>query len=177
MEFRKIEVGDYPQFLRLYNQSFKPAERRLYKDEKELNAFIVSHQGKFHAFAAEDGGLFLGFLSYWEFPHWIYIEHFAVEPEHRGKRIGSLMLQHLMKTKGENVLIEVERPEDSDKGEDRIRFYERNGFRLVHDFEYVQPPYSAAQKAVPMKLMVHGDVKIKNYGDLQPLLREVYGVS
>lgn len=174
MEYTELKVEDYPDFLRLYNESFPENERRIFKDAEHLANFIKMKGGKFHAFAAKDGELFLGFLSYWKFEGYVYVEHFAVANEHRGRRLGTGMLEHLFRTVSPDVLIEVEKP-DTDEAARRIKFYERNGFRLRGEIDYIQPPYSDAQKSVPMDLMTHGDVKLRSHADIEPMLREVYG--
>lgn len=176
MEFRKMEEKDYPAFLKLYNESFPENERRLYKSAEHVANFVKEKGGKFNAFAIDDGGCFLGFLSYWIFEGYVYIEHFAVEPEHRGKNIGRKLLSHLFDTVGENVLLEVEKP-DTPEAERRIRFYERCGFRLREDINYVQPPYSAGQSGLEMLLMTHGDVRLRDTRDLREMLTEVYNVN
>lgn len=177
MEFREMTVKDYPAFLQLYNESFPENERRLYKSAEHVAEFVKEKGGKFHGFAIDDGGGdFLGFLSYWVFEGYIYIEHFAVQPEHRGKNIGRKLLSHLFKTVGENVLIEVEKPE-TEEARRRIRFYESCGFRMREDINYVQPPYSAEQSGVEMMLMTHGDVKLRDTRDLREMLTEVYNVN
>ncbi len=177
MEIRTLEEKKYPDFLTLYNQTFPEDQRRSYRDEQHLARFIKGKGGKFSAYAAVDGDLFLGFLSYWKFQGYIYIEHFAVRPEHRGRNIGSRLLQHLMKEQGENVLVEVE-PAGTDKtADDRIRFYERNGFRTRKEINYVQPPYSPEKAPVKLLLMTHGDVKLTGKDDMREMLQDVYNVN
>ena len=176
MEFTNLKMEDYPSFLKLYNESFPPDERRELKDEEHLANFIKMKGGKFNAFAAKDGDLFLAFLSYWTFEGYTYIEHFAVVPEHRGKRIGALMLNHLFKEVSPNVLIEVEKPEGEEQKR-RIKFYERNGFRVREEFDYTQPAYSSDKSPVEMLLMTHGDVDHHNRDSIREMLREVYNCN
>lgn len=176
MEFKELKVEDYPSFLELYNSTFPLNERRTYKDAEHLANFIKMKGGKFHAFAVKDGDLFLGFLSYWIFEGYIYVEHFALIPEQRGKNIGTKMLNHLFKTVGEDVLLEVE-PPVSPETESRIRFYERNGFRIREEFDYEQPPYSQEQQPVKMLLMTHGNVSLHNRDSIKEMLHEVYNVN
>lgn len=183
MKFRNLDEKDYPEFLRLYNSSFPEDERRLYESPEDIANFVKKKGGKFSGIAAEerngDPGTdyrFIGFLSYWTFKGFIYIEHFAVDPELRGKRIGTEMLDYLFSTIGENVLIEVERPE-TEEARRRIAFYERNGFRLHDDIHYVQPPYSPGQNGLEMMLMTHGDVRLSDTSDLHEMLAEVYNVG
>ncbi len=176
MEIKELEVKNYPDFLTLYNQAFPADQRRSYEDEQHLARFIKEKGGKFHALAAEDGDLFLGFLSYWTFQGYVYIEHFAVNVEHRGKNIGTKMLQHVVKHINPNVLLEVEPPTDKES-EDRIRFYERNGFRKREEIDYMQPPYSPEKAPVRLLLMTHGEVKITGKDDMREMLRDVYNVN
>lgn len=177
MEYVDLSVENYPDFLRLYNMSFPAEERRPYTDEQHLDSFIKMKGGKFRALAAKDGDLFVGFITYWTFEKYVYIEHFAVDPELRGRRIGRTMLRHLMTHAGENVLLEVELPE-TDEAKRRIRFYEALGFRTRAEIKYVQPPYTKELPEVPMLLMTHGDVDLKDWKtELAPMLREVYNYS
>ena len=176
MEFKNLKAEDYPAFLKLYNSAFPADERRLYKDTEHLASFIHMKGGKFHVFTVEDGGEFLGFLSYWVFEGYVYVEHFAVEPEHRGRNIGRKMLHHLFEEVSPDVLIEVELPE-TDEARRRIRFYEQNGFRVRSDFEYVQPPYGEGQKPLKMLLITHGNVDLHNERSIADMLAEVYNVN
>jgi len=176
MEFAKLEEKDYPDFLNLYNQSFPADQRRIYKDEQHFSGFINEKGGKFNVSAAKEKDLFLGFISYWIFNGYVYVEHFAVVPEYRGKRIGTFLLNHLLAKVGRNVLLEVEYPEDP-ISEDRIRFYERNGFRKREEVNYMQPPYSPGQAPVKLLLMTHGEVKLNTDDDIREMLQEVYNVG
>ena len=177
MEFTNLKMEDYPAFLKLYNESFPIDERRLYEDEKHLDNYIKMKGGKFNAFAAKDGELFLGFLSYWTFEGYTYIEHFAVNPAQRGKNLGRLMLNHLFKEISPNVLVEV-RHADTEEDEKRINFYEKNDFRIRKEFNYTQPSYGGkGQQAIPMLLMTHGEVNLHNIDSIKDMLREVYNVN
>lgn len=86
------------------------------------------------------------------------------------------MLSHLFDIAGQDVLIEVEKPE-TEEARRRIAFYEKNGFRMREDINYVQPPYSAEQSGEEMMLMTHGNVDLKDTRDLREMLTEVYNVD
>lgn len=176
MEFTNLHMADYPAMLSLYNASFPEAERRLYGSAEQLSDFIISKGGKFRAFAAKEGGIFIGFLSYWVFENFMYVEHFAVDEKFRGKGTGSKMLSHLFSKIGGNVLIEVEHP-TTEEAARRIKFYERNGFRVRREFDYLQPPYGPGQEEVPLLLMTHGNVTLENLDSIREMLREVYNVN
>lgn len=177
MEFVNLRLEDYPDFLKLYNETFPLNQKRIYEDEKHLDNYIKMKGGKFNAFSAKDGDLYLAFLSYWTFEGYTYIEHFAVAPEQRGQNIGRLMLNHLFKEVSPNVLVEVEPGEDT-ISKRRIAFYEKNGFRIRTEFNYTQPSYGGkGQVAVPMLLMTHGDVNLHNMDSIREMLREVYNIN
>ena len=175
--FEKLKMEDYPNFLNLYNSTFPHDQKRLYEDEKHLNNFIKMKGGKFNAFSAVDGDLYLGFLSYWTFEGYTYIEHFAVDPDHRGKNLGRMMLNHLFKEVSPNVLLETE-PGDTPEAQRRIQFYEKNGFKVREEINYTQPSYGGkGQTAVPMLLMTHGEVNLHNIDSIKEMLQEVYNVN
>lgn len=177
VEFQKLKIEDYPKFLKLYNESFPVNERRLFEDEKHLQNYIEMKGGKYHAFSAVDGDLYLGFLSYWTFEGYTYIEHFTISPDQRGKNLGRMMLDHLFKEVSPNVLLEVEHA-DTPEAQKRIEFYEKNGFKVREEFNYTQPSYGGkGQTAVPMLLMTHGDVDLHNIDSIKDMLREVYDVD
>lgn len=175
--FEKLKMENYPDFLKLYNETFPLHQRRIYEDEKHLANYIKMKGGKFNAFSVVDGDLYLGFLSYWTFEGYTYIEHFAIAPEQRGKNLGRLMLEHLFKEVSPNVLLETELG-DTTEAQKRIEFYEKNGFRIREEINYTQPSYGGkGQEAVPMLLMTHGEVNLHNIDSIKEMLREVYNVN
>ena len=91
-EIRECQLAD---FLRIYNESFPIDERRLYADEGELRRFMSAKRGKFHILALNEEDRLLGFISYWQFERYCYIEHFAIDPSERGRRLGSEMLGYV----------------------------------------------------------------------------------
>ncbi len=132
--------------------------------------------GKFAGFVYDDGGDdFPAFLTYWKFENYVYIEHFAVDPAHRSKNIGRMMLNHLFGTVGENVLIEVEKPTD-DESRRRISFYEKR-LQAPRGHKLCAAPLLPEQSGVEMLLMTHGDVKLRDTRDLREILTEVYNVD
>lgn len=176
--FEKLKVEDYPKFLSLYNETFTHNEKRIYEDEKHLENFIKMKGGKFNAFSAVDGDLYLGFLSYWTFEGYTYIEHFAIAPDQRGKNLGRLMLNHLFKEVSPNVLLEAEPADASPEAAKRLEFYEKNDFVVRKEFNYTQPSYGGkGQVAVPMLLLTHGDVNLHNIDSIKDMLLEVYNVN
>jgi ribosomal protein S18 acetylase RimI-like enzyme len=94
-----------------------------------------------------------GLCIFWSFREFLFLEHFAVEPELRGLGIGEQTLA-LLREKCPLILLETEPPVD-EISERRIKFYQRNGFKLLHR-QYFQPSYGGNKPPVEMKLMCNG---------------------
>lgn len=172
MEITTLCKEHYPDFLALYEEAFPNDQRRPYNNKADLARFASQHL-KFHALEAVEDGKLVGFLTYWVFNKFTYIEHFAVRSDCRCGGIGTAILQHMIKNVGSELLLEVELPlTDNDRR--RIAFYKRLGFRLNESFLYTQPPYTPDSDEVPMRLMTHGDVTVSDYDDLREMMTEVY---
>lgn len=178
-EIRPFSDNHAEAILAIYEQSFPPEERRPYADANAFESFVSSNSKIFSilVITPTDGGEPLGFVTVWEFPEFLYIEHLAVSPEARGAGLGAKLVTEVAdraEALGKGVLLEVEIPEpsassdssepsyssdssdSSDLAARRIRFYERLGFRQWPDFEYIQPPYSPALPPVALMLMTRG---------------------
>ena len=90
-----------------------------------------------------------GFVIYWKFSGFLYVEHLAVFPSRRRIGIGAAILNQLLK-EGLPVLLEVEIPFD-EASTRRVDFYQRCGFRALPVY-YHQPPYRKGESVVPMML-------------------------
>ena len=131
--------------IRLYTESFPPEERR---SETQLKLMIGLKMMDFIALHADSQ--LSGFLIWWNFVSFGYIEHFAVFPKFRGSRIGTEALQQI-RTKAQKTLLEADHPFD-EMSERRIGFYRRNGFEII-DKHYIQPPYLENGTSVSMYLL------------------------
>ncbi|RAJ08431.1 acetyltransferase (GNAT) family protein [Chitinophaga skermanii] len=149
----QVEIITHPDHAQLsevralYEKSFPPEERRVFD---MLPAMLQNAPGMILAvFTADEG--FVGFVVYWQFKRWAYIEHIAVNEEIRGKGYGKQMMQILQVELKGTIVLEVEKPYD-DTAIRRIGFYERLGFVLA-PYEYMQPPYKPTGAPIPMHLM------------------------
>lgn len=156
----------------LYNGSFPPAERRKFTCVETL---LEKETVPFRIIAATEDGELFGFLSYWDFETFRYIEHFAVDVNKRGNGIGSGLLSHFIDKCGKTpIVLEVELPEAYDARR-RVDFYMRHCFIIWKRLDYMQPPYEEGGESVEMKLMtlqVNDINKVKQMGDI--IRREVY---
>ena len=147
MNLERIQTADHQYFHELFNlyvDSFPREERR------ELNSLKAMLIEKSMYFSAVSGGNELvGLVVYWEFEDFLYLEHLAVKPDHRGKGIALAVLKKLQ-GKGNPILLEVEIPHDVVSAK-RVDFYNRAGFKALA-IPYLQPPYREGESLLPMML-------------------------
>jgi ribosomal protein S18 acetylase RimI-like enzyme len=93
----------------------------------------------------------VGFCTLWEFDSFSFIEHMAIFPEVRGKKIGEAVLSLLINKRKSPLLLEAEPPAD-EISRRRISFYQRNGFHLL-DKHYIQPSYDGVTPGPELRLM------------------------
>ena len=150
---------DIPLLVReLYFGSFPEAERRPWAD---IERRIDSGDPYFNFYVLQHKGGNVGFITLWNLPANIYVEHFAVCADRRGAGIGADVIGRLTAADGleslclpdKPLLLEVELPEESDEAARRVAFYTRNGLTALDDVPYFQPPYTDGLPDVPMMLM------------------------
>ncbi len=154
---------------RIYQTSFPEAERRPWEDftffnyDSEIKPEVPQTRPRLMAVCiSEDRHTWLpiGMFSFWELGKILYIEHFAIDPDYRGRGIGDAVFQamgvHYARERGLTTVLEVE-PLDEEKPDTvrRIEFYRRHGLEVV-DTDYVQPPYESGLPPVDMWLMASG---------------------
>lgn len=90
----------------------------------------------------------------WETEEFIYIEHFCILPEMRGKKYGQKALE-LLGGERKTVILEIAPPID-DVSVRRKRFYERSGYQ-ANRFAHVHPPYKKGFKGHDLVVMSSPD--------------------
>lgn len=133
----------------LYESAFPPIERRNTDEWKRL----WHNDSRFHVEAIKDKeGNFVGFISYWTFTDFVYVEHFAIEPTCRGRNFGGDAIDILIdKLNATPIVLEVECPND-DIARRRIAFYQKHGLTLLEE-KYLQPPYQEGYEWLPLLIM------------------------
>lgn len=158
---------------KLYLESFPLPERRETSDWIEY----TWNKPEFHNNVIFHGGNIVGFISYWEFPGFVYVEHFAMNEDMRGHGLGGKALDLLLRKYNSEkpVVLEVEMPAD-EVSKRRIDFYRRHGFSLRPE-QYFQPPYRKGDETMELKIMVHTPKPDSFSFDttVSTLKREVYG--
>ena len=124
----------YSRFENLYSGSFPVFEQRTYRQQD-----YAFSSDRYHLVAYEENGTFIGFISYWEFDTYIYIEHFAVDMKLRGKGYGTLILNRFIKEQPKIIILEID-PVTDEISALRLRFYEKCGF-YKNEYDHVHPPY------------------------------------
>ena len=136
MEIIRLRTENHPLMERarmLYAQSFPAHEQRQYSSQRS----IMGHE-QYHFGLVMEGGEFAGLMLYWETDSFIYVEHFCMLPELRGKGLGSRALA-LLGACGKTVILEIDPPVDAVSVR-RRQFYERAGF-VANPYHHVHLPY------------------------------------
>lgn len=156
MKLKRTYPGEplYADIERLMEEAFPPEERRPV-DKQRRKAL---GEETFHVYALTVEDRFVGLLTCWMLPGFVYVEHLATLPAERGRGLGRQALRALFGLVALPVVLEVELPVDELTGR-RVEFYRRNGFVLWENSEYLQPPYRPGDVPFPLKLMVHGTLE------------------
>lgn len=157
----------------LIERSFPACERRT--KAEHLAEF---ERPQFRSLCYCPDGKLTGFMNYWDMENFVYLEHFAVSPELRGKGIGAALAEELKKLSRGLIVLEAEPSEQSDTAKRRMGFYERLGF-TVNPYDYIQPPISDNQPPVLLRLMTYPKaISESEYLNIRgELYSHVYGVG
>lgn len=129
----------------LYGDAFPLEERRGLASQTK-----VIQKPKYHFDVMTAEKQLIGFLLWWDFKEFRYIDHFATANAVRNKGFGTLILEEFMENNEKPILLEVELPETS-MDQRRIKFYERIGFKSNPHY-YEIPPVK--EGASPLQLLV-----------------------
>lgn len=135
--------------MRLYGLSFPHHEQR----EAASQRAILTHED-YHFWLILEEERLLGILLCWEAEAFVYVEHFCMSPEVRGRGYGSRALKlvgALAKERGRCVILEIDPPVD-EVSLRRKGFYERAGYR-ANPWTHVHPPYHAGAQGHALVVM------------------------
>ena len=157
----KLENKEFDAVYSIMEQSFPLEEYRSYNAQKAL-----LQKPAYRIYVAKEEGKILGFAAVWELESWRFLEHLAVDPQHRNRGIGAGFLNFLTE---KTCCLEVELPE-TDLSRRRIGFYQRNGFFLNH-YPYMQPSLGEGRSPVPLSIMTSGrTISPEEFARLKDLL-------
>ncbi len=143
---RKITNNGFNSVYTIMENSFPTNEIRSY-----IGQYNLLKNSNYSLFAREENGEIVGFIATWDLVDFTFIEHFAVSEKHRGKGLGSEILDEIKLLNSKPLVLEVEPPIDV-KTAKRIAFYEKNGL-IFHDFYYVQPAMEKGKDEVELRIM------------------------
>lgn len=125
--------GLFAKATALYANSFPLHEQR--KPDAQMK--IMEHPEYWYNLIY-DADKFVGILLCWETEGFIYMEHFCIFPEMRGKKYGQKTLE-LLSRRGKTVILKIDLPVDEISFRRRA-FYERAGYK-ANPYEHTHPPY------------------------------------
>lgn len=158
----------------LHEQAFPYNERR---DTHQWLA-MVDAQPIFHIDEIIAANKFAGFISYWQFTSFCYVEHFAILSELRGGGLGGRVIEELIKAQSPKPLVLEIEPPTSTITRRRQNFYARQGFS-PSSAHYLQPPYHKGEPPLPLTLMTtDAEFLSKHLNDVvHTIYHYVYGVN
>ncbi len=148
MDFIRVTSADHPDFdraFRLYQEGFPLHEQRT----REKQEALLAHP-EYRYYVIREGIAFAGILLCWEAGDFIYVEHFAIAPELRGRNLGTRALE-LLGGRDSAIVLEIDPPED-EVSRRRRHFYERAGF-FANSRPHVHPPYLSGHAGHPLVVM------------------------
>ena len=131
----------------LYEEAFCSSERRTVGQLRRM----IGATPAMHFNMIESDGELCGLFVYWDMGEFYYLEHLAVAPHMRNRKIGQQVLEYVETSLPGIRLLEVE-PAEDELTTRRVAFYRRNGYRIV-DRSYVQPSYENFGDAAPLWIM------------------------
>lgn len=143
---KETNSSEYDFIENLLTTSFPPDEYRNLHEQRDN----TQHKECFHLMIVQDDNIPIGFISYWNFKDFCFVEHLATHPAMRNKGYGSMIMKKLQQIK-ETIILETELPTD-ELTRRRIKFYNRLNFEIFTQ-EYIQPAYKRESKELHMHLM------------------------
>lgn len=160
----------YKVGLNLYESAFPLYERRLESDIQKA----MYHPDFYYVCAYSDSGDFAGMIMYWKTPNFVYIEHFAVNDEFRGRGFGTKILADFTANFGAvPIILEIEPPIDEPTNA-RKRFYENLGFSQI-DVTHMQIIFHKDCPEMELKIMAKPEIDVEFYGKFRNYLDGTIG--
>lgn len=160
----------YDRAIALYQSSFPFEERR-----ETLEQQRVLNKDDYHFDLILNEEKFIGIALYWERENYIFLEHFAVEINERGKGYGAKTLE-MLKQKNKAILLEIEVPVDQITNR-RYGFYKRNGF-VMNPYYHIQAKYHKGDSDLELKILSFPQVlKEHEYKDFYEYMQKEIAIQ
>ncbi len=145
MKLVPIEEARFDLVFSKMTAAFPYEERRDISDQKEcLNNKFFNFLEIFYNETE------VGFITLWDFPEFVFIEHIAIDEDKRAGGYGSKTIELVKETYKKPIILEAEAPETEQQIK-RIRFYDHLGFK-INSYDYEQPSYHGGE-GVPLKIL------------------------
>lgn len=144
-----IQDALFEAFKTLYNISFPIFEQRTVAQQE-----AAFHDERYRLLTYEDDQAFIGFISYWQFATYCYVEHFAIDAHLRGQGYGSRLLRSFVQSTPTPVVLEID-PVVDEVTRARLRFYKGCNFK-ENVFEHHHPPYRNQFSPHPLMVLSSG---------------------
>lgn len=136
----------YPDLRTLYERSFPVYEKRT-----EIHQIAALKDERYYLLCFLEQDQLIGFFGYWEFADYIYIEHYAINTDIRGKGYGTQLLKQLLSETDKTVILEID-PVIDEISQKRLRFYQNLGF-VENSYTHEHPAYQAQFEPHSLKVL------------------------
>ncbi len=137
----------------LYLNSFPLDEQRSHEDH--IQAML---DDRFYCVVYLEDETLIAFMHYWDLPTCRFIEYFAVNPNTRGKGVGTQIIKEFATSHAKKLVLDIEEIVD-EHTEKRWQFYKKMGFEM-HEKICMHPPYQ--KDSAPFALHVLSFPKVLN---------------
>lgn len=144
MKLKQITKQEFNTFFKLLTADFCYEEHK--NKEKEFEAVISNPL--FNASFININNKDVGYICFWDFGNFIFIEHFAIFKHLRCQGLGTMFCEWFFKQYKKPIIFEVEKPTNTQTRR-RINFYKKLNI-VFNEFEYTQPSYHNGNDSIPM---------------------------
>lgn len=147
----------YDPFFKIYSVSFPVFEQRTAFQQSK--AFLEPAYS-LDCYIEKDE--MVGFIAYWKFDTYVYVEHFAIHPDKRGQKWGSFILNDLISKTDRRIILEID-PVADEISRKRLQFYRSHGFS-ENSYLHFHPAYRQGIKDhLLVVLSTRGEMESEEY--------------
>lgn len=164
---------EYKLFEAIYSVSFPIFEQRTAEQQRQAFASPHYHLNGY----LEEGEELIGFIAYWEFDAYVYVEHFAIKPGIRGRGYGGQIVNEVKERTKKRILLEID-PVVDERSAARLHFYELHGFTL-NAYAHTHPAYRAGYEEHPLVVLttneaISNDEYLQFNRDLKEIVMNIH---
>ena len=145
-QIRTAEHENFPELWNICENAFPLCERRVLQQQIEI---LDNSSYRLEAWIENDR--VIGFIGWWDFDLFRYVEHYAINPEYRARGYGSKFLRKWLNESTKKVVLEIE-PVVDETTYKRLKFYKKLSF-VENNYKHIQPPYHKNGESMPYKIL------------------------